>query len=428
MKTARFMKAVCAVGVVAACSWGLAGCASSETSTTVTDDSVAATVNGTPIPESQITDYIEGLRQQYNLVEESEWGTYLAQMQMTPESLRENIINQYAQMEVIQQGAEDAGITIDSAEIDTYVDAMKSNYGDDTQWQQALESAGITEEQYREEIESQLKGQRFMETFATEEEPSNDELLQYGQMYAQSYDGAKRSSHILFDSADEATAQEVLDQINSGELDFAEAAQQYSKDSSATNGGDVGWDKMTSFVEQYQTALDGLEVGQVSELVTTDYGIHIIKCTDEFVADKTTDDEGNEVGTITSIDQLPEEWVEQISTQLKSQQQNEAYQEWVTTAVEEADIVINPMPEGLPYDVDMSQYESEVEQEAIDESAGVSSTQETEQVTDVETETGETPDEASADNAGDTGDAATAEGENGEATADTEASAESTTN
>ncbi|WP_369677506.1 peptidylprolyl isomerase, partial [Klebsiella pneumoniae] len=92
----------------------------------------------------------------------------------------------------------------------------------------------------------------------------------------------------LFDSADEATAQEVLDKINSGELDFAEAAQQYSKDSSAQNGGDVGWDKMTSFVEPYQTALDGLAVDQVSGLVTTDYGIHIIKCTDEFNAPKTT--------------------------------------------------------------------------------------------------------------------------------------------
>ncbi|MEY8561528.1 SurA N-terminal domain-containing protein [Eggerthellaceae bacterium 3-80] len=423
MKTARFMKAVCAVGVVAACSWGLAGCSSSEPAT-VTEDSVAATVNGTPIPEAQVTDYIEGLRQQYNLVEESEWGTYLAQMQMTPESLRENIINQYAQMEVIQQGAEEAGITVDSAEVDSYVDAMKSNYGDDEQWQQALEGAGITEDQYREEIESQLKGQRFMETFETDEEPSNDELLQYGQMYAQSYDGAKRSSHILFDSSDAATAQEVLDKINSGELDFAEAAQQYSKDSSATNGGDVGWDKMTSFVEPYQTALDGLEVGQVSGLVTSDYGIHIIKCTDEFVAPKTTDEDGNEVATIESIDQLPEEWVEQISTQLKSQKQNEAYQEWVTQAVEEAEIVINPMPEGLPYDVDMSQYESEVEQEAIDENAGVSSTPEDEQVTDVETENVDVPEDASADQ-----DAATNEGEGtAEGSTNDDTSTESTTN
>ena len=64
-------------------------------------------------------------------------------------------------------------------------------------------------------------------------------------MYATAYDGAKRSSHILFNTGDEATAQDVLDRINSGELDFAEAAKEYSQDTgSAENGGDVGWDKL----------------------------------------------------------------------------------------------------------------------------------------------------------------------------------------
>ena len=68
-------------------------------------------------------------------------------------------------------------------------------------------------------------------------------------MYDTTYDGAKRSSHILFDSGDEATAREVLDKLNAGELDFAEAAKEYSKDGSASDGGDVGWDKTSSFVE-----------------------------------------------------------------------------------------------------------------------------------------------------------------------------------
>ena len=84
---------------------------------------------------------------------------------------------------------------------------------------------------------------------------------------------------------DQATAQEVLDKINSGELDFADAAQQYSQDEgSKADGGNVGWDKLTSFVDEYQTALDGLEKDQVSALVTSTYGIHIIKCTDVFTA------------------------------------------------------------------------------------------------------------------------------------------------
>ena len=101
----------------------------------------------------------------------------------------------------------------------------KANYEDDEKWKAALEQAGFTEEKYRENVESQLLQKKLTESFASDEEPSQEDLLKYAQMYASAYDGAKRSSHILFDSGDEATAQSVLDQINSGQLDFAEACQ-----------------------------------------------------------------------------------------------------------------------------------------------------------------------------------------------------------
>ena len=193
-----------------------------------------------------------------------------------------------------------------------------------------------------------MKNRGLLESFASDEEPSEEDLLQYAQMYATTYDGAKRSSHILFDSEDEAAAQEVLDKLNAGELDFAEAAQEYSQDGSASDGGDVGWDKMTSFVEEYQSALDGLEKDQISGLVTSDYGIHIIKCTDVFTAPE----------EVTSLDQIPSDWLDSIKSSLKSQKQNEAYQQWLEEYQESSDVVINPMPDGLPYAVDMSKYQS----------------------------------------------------------------------
>ena len=118
-----------------------------------------------------------------------------------------------------------------------------------------------------------------------------------------------------FASDDQAAAQEVLDKINSGELDFADAAQQYSQDEGyKADGGNVGWDKLTSFVDEYQTALDGLEKDQVSALVTSTYGIHIIKCTDVFTAP----DE------VTSIDQIPSEFSDSIK-QSPGFEQNQSY-------------------------------------------------------------------------------------------------------
>ena len=121
-------------------------------------------------------------------------------------------------------------------------------------------------------------------------------------MYVSSFDNAKRSSHILFSAEDEATAQSVLDQINAGTLDFVEAVQEYSTDSAAkAKDGDVGWDKLSSFDTAYQEALDGLEKDQVSGLVTSSFGIHIIKCTDVYTAPE----------ELTSTDQIPAEFVEQ---------------------------------------------------------------------------------------------------------------------
>lgn len=74
----------------------------------------------------------------------------------------------------------------------------------------------------------------------------------------------------------------------------------------------MGWDKTSSFVKEYTDALSGLEKDQVSGLVTSSYGIHIIKCTDVYNAPKEKADDGTETVKITSLDQIPSEWQETI--------------------------------------------------------------------------------------------------------------------
>ena len=358
MKASRIISTVCAMGLSAACVMGVAGCSSNNQNSG--SGAVAAIINGTEIYEDTVTDYIQSVREQQGLTDEDSWGNYLAQMGTDPAGVREQIINTYVTRELINSGAEEKGVTVDSSEVDSYVDKMKSNYDSDEKWQSALEQAGMTEDEYRSEIELQLKAKELYNTFTSSEEPSNDDMLQYAQMYASAYDGAKRSSHILFDSDDEATAQDVLNKINSGELDFAEAAKQYSKDAGSKDaGGDVGWDKTSSFVQEYTDALSGLEKDQVSGLVTSSYGIHIIKCTDVYNAPKEKADDGTETVKITSLDQIPSEWQETIKQSLQSQGQTTNYQNWLTEKKESSDLKINDMPSGLPYDVDMSKYQTE---------------------------------------------------------------------
>lgn len=59
---------------------------------------------------------------------------------------------------------------------------------------------------------------------------------------------------------------------------------------------------------------------------------------------------------MTSSDKLPEAFRDTITNMVSSSKQKTAYQEWLTSYKESADIQINDMPEGLPYAVDMSKF------------------------------------------------------------------------
>lgn len=363
-KLPKFIVAAAVAVVAATCAFGLVACQGAKAS-----GGTAATVNGTAIPEDKVTETIQTVRTQSGLEETDAWGQFLASNGMTPESVREQIINSLVDQELVKQGAAELGVTVDSSEIDTYVDSMKANFNDDESWKKALQEAGFTEDSYRESIQSSLLQQNVGKHFEEKAEVSDADYLESAKTYASYYDGAKRSSHILFkveDTSDEAAmqaardkAQDVLNQINSGALDFAAAASQYSDDSSKDKGGDVGWDRTSSFVTAYQSALDGLDVDQVSGLVESEYGIHIIKCTEVYHAPE----------EVTSLDQIPADFQETIKSMASSVKANSDYTTWLEGLREKAEIVINPMPKDVPYNVDMSKYETSSSAAAATEEA-----------------------------------------------------------
>lgn len=348
MKKLSFAKSLASVGLAAVCALGIVGCSEQTSDTPTYTGGVAATVNGVEIPEDKVTQAIQDIRAQMSLTEEDAWGQWLADNDYTPESVREEIVNSFVDQELVKQGGEAEGITADPTEIDQYVETMRGHYDSDSAWAEALEAVGMTEDEYRDNIALSLVSQQLQEKVGEgAAEPTDEEVLESAKTYVSSYDGAKKSSHILFEASDEAQAQEVLDKINAGELDFATAAESYSKDTaSAAEGGNVGWDRLSNLVTEYTTALADLNKGDVSGLVTSTYGIHIIQCTDVFEAPE----------ELTSLDQLPTEFQDSIRTMLQSSNQSNAYYTWLEEQRNAADIQINDMPEGLPYYVDMANY------------------------------------------------------------------------
>lgn len=99
-----------------------------------------------------------------------------------------------------------------------------------------------------------------------------------------------KASHILIkvdDWKNEQSVQEkytqariILDEIKKG-ADFAEMAKKYSNDASGQNGGDLGYFTRGQMVVPFETAAFGLKPGEISDVVKTEYGFHIITVTDK---------------------------------------------------------------------------------------------------------------------------------------------------
>ena len=113
------------------------------------------------------------------------------------------------------------------------------------------------------------------------ESPSNDDLKDLYDDNAELYTNPerRRAQHILVES--EELAKDLLNQIKEG-ADFAELAKANSEDtSSSEEGGDLGFFERELMGAEFDEAAFAMNIGDVSEVVATDYGyFHIIKLTD----------------------------------------------------------------------------------------------------------------------------------------------------
>ena len=304
---------------------------------------IAATVDGNEVSENQVTDYIERFRSSQGLTEESSWRDYLKKQDLTPDTLRSRIIESYVSQYLVNEGAEQMGVAPTDKDIDRALANAKALYGTDNAWQESLDKNSTTEEEYRENLQMHLAYDNLEEALDPKEEPNEDEMLDHAKIFAKAYDGAKKSSDILMDKDAADDAERVLELLKNGEMTFADAAARYSSDATADRDGNLGWDVTANLSATYKEALARLDKGEISDLIEDADGIHIIMCTDVY----------NAPDEVTSLDQIPEECVQSIRESLMVQARDKAFDEWYEQFRAQADVAVNPMPEGLPYDIDM---------------------------------------------------------------------------
>lgn len=159
-------------------------------------------------------------------------------------------------------------------EIDKEIDKIKEELGGEDAFKQALEQNGLSDEK---QLKERVKSMLLNEKAATEGvKISEDEMK---KVFEEKYKTEVKASHILVD--DEKTAKEVEKKLKEGG-DFAKLAEEYSKDpGSKSKGGDLGFFGKGAMVPEFEKVAFTLDKGETSDLVKSDYGVHIIKVTDK---------------------------------------------------------------------------------------------------------------------------------------------------
>ncbi len=153
--------------------------------------------------------------------------------------------------------------------------------------QDFYKETGLNEAQLRANVITGLQWASFVKEHLTDAD-----LKRYFDENREFFDRvAVRASHIVLRvppnaseverQATRAKLENLRQEILSGKVDFAEAAKKHSQCTSAPNGGDIGYFQRKFIVDDaFAKAAFGLKVGELSGVVQTDYGMHLIKVTD----------------------------------------------------------------------------------------------------------------------------------------------------
>jgi parvulin-like peptidyl-prolyl isomerase len=255
---------------------------------------VVARVNNEQISSEA---YLAELRQQLQLVTRQyglDW--YDEQTLAVLPTFQEDVLQQMIQELLARQLADAEGIVITEAQraaelAQAQEDVLAS--GQYESWEEFLSAMGSDPENFDQQLTTYLIFQALIEAHSG---PAEVEQV--------------NAAHILVET--EETANKVLARLEAGD-EFADLAAEYSIDTgNAEQGGDLGWFPRGMMVTEFEEAAFALEPGEISGVVPTDFGYHIIQS------------KGKEVRA--------------LSADMLEQVQQQAFQSWFEAELESADI------------------------------------------------------------------------------------------
>jgi len=249
-------------------------------------DGKAATVNGSAITTQTLLWELD--RAQKRLAKKGKTlnGDELNTMK---EKIFENLID----FELLYQESEKKGVTVEDKEVKDQVDKLRSAYPSEEAFQKELKDQNFSVDTLRSLTRKGLIVKKFINTYiAKEVKVSDEEVKNYYDKNPTLFVSPEqvRASHILITLDPKATEaqkakvrkelEEIRERAEKGE-DFAALAKVFSKGPSAGRGGDLGYFPRGRTEPAFEEAAFSLKKGELSGIVKTSYGYHLIKVTDK---------------------------------------------------------------------------------------------------------------------------------------------------
>jgi len=284
----------CAVALILACVCMLCACkpkqpevenaAAPEQPAGVKDPGeMAASVNGQAVSAGDVDQEMKGLLARFGGSVPPE------QMKELEPRMREQALENLISKKLILQEADRQNIQPDEQQIEAEIKTVSAQFPSPELFQEQLTTMGITSEQLRGDIRDHLKVKGvYTRAIASLAPVTPEEVEAFYKENTETFKTAEqvRASHILFTVEQDASAEtrdlkkQELEKVRARIVDgadFASMAKEFSDCPSKEQGGDLGIFERGRMVKEFDDAAFSLKPGEVSPVVETQFGYHLIK-------------------------------------------------------------------------------------------------------------------------------------------------------
>jgi len=250
-----------------------------------------ATVNDVVITQAQFDMEMGRVQERFRQSGRSPGQPELAQ-------IRQAVLDNLVARELLYQESKKKGFKGNEEEVNGQLKALRARFPSEAEFQTALTKMNITEADLRSQIEQDIAIRQFISaTLVDKITISEAEIKAYYDNNPQFFTKPEqiRASHILIKVEPQADAMQkekarktlevVQEKLQAGE-DFGALAKEYSQGPSNSKGGDLGFFGRGQMVKPFEDKAFSMKTGEVSDIVETRFGYHLIKVTDKQTENK----------------------------------------------------------------------------------------------------------------------------------------------